>query len=247
MKLYQKKMTDLEVIQRVLDFWDPLGTQLHSGGGLGQIGEYDSYSFEILDLLRQDTSEDRLTDFLDSVRFKSIGLERTQISEAKNRFYGWALLQTWNRQSDKDSNFRLTTDSQIASTEEWRRVSKLEILQKVLQDWDPLDYSKHWLYGADTLKSYDQSAQILHEAVETSDIKEICNIIELVSTTHGDKIGFLISNRNLKGVTLENAFTGSIVQKSERNSWLANNLIILFAHWWEPSRRIRPRISKVTE
>ena len=232
MNLKTKKMSDLAVVQRVLDFWDPLGTSLCSGGSLGQIDEYDDFSFQCLDMLKRGLSQAELCEYLNQIRFDFIGLKITDENEADNRFYAWALVQTWNRQLSNDSNMRLVDTSVGFSDKQYkRRVSSLEIVQQILQDWDPLEKSKRWLFGADTLKHYDEMALMVLDVCEKKKgIDEICVVLQMITTSENDRVSFLLQNWANKEHVIEQKFQEEIRKRSVQNKWLAVNLEIIFTH-----------------
>ncbi len=242
-------MSDLAVVQRVLDFWDPLGTSLCSGGSIAQIDEYDAYSLQCLDMLKRGLSQAELCEYLNQIRFKFIGLKITDENEADNRFYSWALVQTWNRQLSNDSNLRLTdTNIGFSDKQYKRRVSSLEIVQQILQDWDPLEKSKLWLFGADTLKYYDELALIVLDVCEKKKgIDEICVALQMVQNSENDKVSLLLQNWANKEHLIEQKFQEDIRKRSVQNKWLAANLEIIFMHldsYLERYIDLPPRLSK---
>lgn len=104
-KTIETKMSDLQVVQTVLDFWDPYCASIYRSSTLNQIDEYDSYSFPILDLLRKNASQDDLFQFLNQTELTRGALSGDE-SESINRFFAWAFFQTWQRHQSKETNIR---------------------------------------------------------------------------------------------------------------------------------------------
>jgi hypothetical protein len=80
------KMSDRQVIQTVLDFWDPYFASIYGASTLSQIDEYDSYAFPLLDLLRKNGSQDDLLFFLNKTELVRGTLSRDE-NESRSRIY----------------------------------------------------------------------------------------------------------------------------------------------------------------
>lgn len=232
-------MSDLQVVQTVLDFWDPYSASIYRSSTLNQIDEYDSYSFAILDLLRASASQGDLFQFLNQTELTH-GTFSSDENESINRFFAWSFLQTWQRHQSKESNIRcLHIDSVQLPDEEYRFMPRLELLQQYLQQWDPLEASKHWLFGADTLNRYDRSSIVLDQAVESRDIDEVCLALEAACLTEGDGIAFALENHSLERESLQERYHSHVIEKSKRHKDRAVLLMTLFN---DPNRAVRRRI-----
>lgn len=232
-------MSELQVVQTVLDFWDPYYASIYGSSSLSQIDEYDSYSFPILELLRKKASQDELFHFLNQTELVRGSFSRDE-NEARNRFFAWAFLQTWQRHQAKETNIRqLHIDTVQVPDGKYRFMPRLELLQQYLQQWDPLEASKHWLYGADTLGQYDQASLLLDQAVGNADGDEICLSLEFACLTKNDGISFALQNHRLAGESLQEEFHSHLIERSKRHRDRANLLMTIFRN---PNPQVRRRI-----
>lgn len=235
----ETKMSDLHVIQTVLDFWDPYGASIFRSSKLSQIDEYDSYSFPILDLLRKNASQDDLFSFLKQTKLVKGSLSFDE-NEARNKFFAWAIMQIWQRHQLKESNKRiLHVDSVQFPASEYRIIPRLELLQQYLQQWDPVEKSKYWLYGADTISQYDEASLLLDKSIENAHFDEICFALECACITKSDGISFGLQNHRLKGQALQESFHSHLIETSKRHKKRASLLLTIFR---DPHRQIKRRI-----
>ncbi len=231
-------MLDLQVVQTVLDFWDPYSASIYRASTLNQIDEYDSYSFPILDLLRTGSSHADLFRFLNQTQLTRGALSADE-NESINRFFAWAFLQTWQRNQSRETNIRrLHIDSVQLPEGEYRFMPRLELIQQYLQQWDPLEASKHWLYGADTLHRYDQPSIVLDEAVQRGNLEEVCLALEVACLAEGDGVAFALENYSLEKRTLQEHYHSHLVERSKRHQDRAEFLIKLLG---DPNRVVRRR------
>ncbi len=155
-------MSDIEVIQRVLDYWNPLGIggfREWSGGGHNTIDEYDRYAFPIADyLLKKDQLG--LNEYLDDIQFSFMRNKKTTEAIAKTRYLSWCLTNVWKTQQRPDSNRRIVFDeTRYLSDGAYRVVDEMDAIQGCLEMFDPLDQFPTWLHGEDTLCAYDLFAE----------------------------------------------------------------------------------------
>lgn len=234
----KKKMSDLQVIQTVLDFWDPYRASIFRSSNLNQIDEYDSYSFPILELLRKNASQDELFLFLRKTELGK-GLLSFEENEVRNKFFAWAFVQTWQKHQVIDSNMRIVHfDSVEIPDSEFRLIPRLELLQQYLQQWDPVKKSKYWLYGADTISYYDEASLLLDKSIENEIIDEICIALEFACINESDAISFALQNQILKAQVLQEAFHSHLMETSKRHQDRAKLLMSIFR---EPNRQIQRR------
>jgi hypothetical protein len=233
----ETKMSDIQVVQTVLDFWDPYCASIYRSSTLNQIDEYDSYSFPILDLLRKNVSEYDIFQFLNQTQLTRGALSGDE-NESINRFFAWAFLQTWRRHQSKETNIRfLHIDSVQLPDDEFRLMSRLELLQQYLQQWDPLEASKHWLFGADTLNQYDEASIALDEAVASRNINEVCFALEVACLRIDDGIPFALENHSLNSENLQEKYHLHLIEKSKRHRDRANFLVELLGNAHNSVRR----------
>ena len=238
-KTIETKMSDLQVVQTVLDFWDPYNASIYRSSTLNQIDEYDSYSFPLLDLLRTGSPHADLFQFLNQTELTRGALSADE-NESRNRFFAWAFLQTWQRHQSKDTNIRwLHIDTVQLPDGEYRIVPRRELLQQYLQQWDPLEASKHWLFGADTLNRYDKSSTALDEAVGNKDVDGVCLALEIACLTEGDGVAFALENHPLEQQPLQERYHSHLIERSKRHKDRADLLIALFSN---PNRVVQRRI-----
>jgi len=238
-KTIETKMSDLQVVQTVLDFWDPYNASIYRSSTLNQIDEYDSYSFPLLDLLRTGSPHADLFQFLNQTELTRGALSADE-NESRNRFFAWAFLQTWQRHQSKDTNIRwLHIDTVQLPDGEYRIVPRRELLQQYLQQWDPLEASKHWLFGADTLNRYDKSSTALDEAVGNKDVDGVCLALEIACLTEGDGVAFALENHPLEQQPLQERYHSHLIERSKRHKDRADFLIALFSN---PNRVVQRRI-----
>jgi hypothetical protein len=222
MNQIKRKMSDLQVVHRALDFWDPMFADFF----FGQFDEYDSYGPPLLQMLRSQANEIEIAEKLHEIRFKKMDARRTDVFEAKNRFYAWAILQIWKRQQAPTSNIRIV-DSLIKHEMQGRRmIGDLELIQRRLEDWDPLELTKEWLCGADTLNIYDEYASRILNAIRAEvSTHDICIILEEAATSESDQISFCFDHPKLKGENLERSFAEEISKRASRNKDLASSIV----------------------
>lgn len=238
-KTIETKMSDLQVVQTVLDFWDPYNASIYRSSTLNQIDEYDSYSFPLLDLLRTGSPHADLFQFLNQTELTRGALSADE-NESRNRFFAWAFLQTWQRHQSKDTNIRwLHIDTVQLPDGEYRIMPRRELLQQYLQQWDPLEASKHWLFGADTLNRYDKSSTALDEAVGNKDVDGVCLALEIACLTEGDGVAFALENHPLEQQPLQERYHSHLIERSKRHKDRADFLIALFSN---PNRVVQRRI-----
>lgn len=238
-KTIETKMSDLQVVQTVLDFWDPYNASIYRSSTLNQIDEYDSYSFPLLDLLRTGSPHADLFQFLNQTELTRGALSADE-NESRNRFFAWAFLQTWQRHQSKDTNIRwLHIDTVQLPDGEYRIVPRRELLQQYLQQWDPLEASKHWLFGADTLNRYDKSSTALDEAVGNKDVDGVCLALEIACLTEGDGVAFALENHPLEQQPFQERYHSHLIERSKRHKDRADFLIALFSN---PNRVVQRRI-----
>ena len=231
-------MSDLQVVQTLLDFWDPYGASVYRSSGLGQIGEYDYCAAPIRELLSKNSSEEDLFKFLHQTELAKGGLSRDE-NDARNRFFAWAFKQVWKTHQSKDTNIRrLHVESVQLPAEEYRIMPRLEILQQYLQQWDPLEASKYWLYGADTLSRYDEASLWLDEAIGSEDLAEVCLALQFASQGEGEGIGFAIENYGVEENVMQEKYQAYMLERSKRHEREAKELMRIFE---EPSRSVRRR------
>lgn len=235
----ETKMSDLQVVQTVLDFWDPYSASIYRSSTLNQIDEYDSYSFPILELLRGNASFEDLRHFLIETELQKGRLSRDE-NYARNNFFAWALSQTWQRHASKETNIRrLHVDSVQLPDGDYRFVPRLELIQQYLQQWDPLRASKYWLFGADTLSQYDESSILLDQALEDRDVSDVCLALELACWKKDDGIAFALENYALEQSLMQERYNIHLVNRSTRHMKDAEHLMKLFS---QTSRTVRRRI-----
>lgn len=233
-------MSNLAVVQRVLDFWDPNSVSYYTSYGPYNIDEYDSYSFDVLELLERNSSQAVLLKYLNDTRLTADRVDADE-QEPRNRFFAWALEQTWLHQKLEGSNIRITDSDSLENNDGERRVlSRLELLQQYLQDWDPFKHSKHWLYGADSLRKYDPASLILDKAVDSADLSEIAVALARVSTSDAMKIGFCLDHHPIKGEALEEKFQAYLIERSKHYELPASYLLDTLSSGKRVTRRIRP-------
>ena len=229
-------MSDAQVIERLLDVWDPLMTGLLSGGGIGCIGEYEYYVPRVLKLLQNNCKEVglQLYRFFNDTG-SELGAESSDINDAKNRFFAWSILQIWETHKKSYSNIRMVqVDEEPLLVTGKRKASVLEIIQQILQDWDPHAVTCHWLYGANTLGHYDSAAlEILSLFENGGNDRIISEYLESLSYTEREKIGFCFENMSLSEEHLEKQFQKKIAENAYRNS----NIVMLLREILNYSRR----------
>lgn len=237
-------MSDVQVVQRVLDFWDPLGASLYIGGSVGQIDEYDGYAFTIIEQLEANEPETIIRENLDRIRFENIGVSRKAKLKAENRYYAWVLKTVWeNHRKSELNNLRVSEITNEKSRKDYLRIMpRLELFQQVIQSWDPWESSVAWQRGANTLNDYDDAALGLYEVISSNDgtMENICELLEAISYRENDKITFCIQNHKLKGEELENAFAIKVKQNSKKWEWLAE----MFFSLKDLESRWRERVNK---
>ena len=224
MNQFKIKITELQVVQRVIDFWNPLAA-FDTPVQIQQQDEYDDYGLPLLQLLRANAMEEDITEKLNDIRFGDMGIKRNEFLEADNRFYAWALLQTHKRHLiDKYSNILIAEESIESKKQGYRIVTALQMIQQELQDWDPLKFSRAWLRGADTLNQYDDSAIAILNLIRTGGSHEdVCLLLEKTTWSDSTKLVFCIENgRRERSVPLE-AFNKELLQRAPNHAYRASD------------------------
>ena len=160
------KMSDAQVVQQVLNLWNPFDW--------GQFDEYTGYVFPIIDLLKNKSSEGKISKYLEHIRFNT--MESTSMEKSlalpEIDFYSWSLKRVWESQLSPSTNIRLVTDV-CDKPNEKRKITPLEKIQYALISHDCFREIKYWLYGADNLSIYDQWA------IDLLELLPACNSSEL--------------------------------------------------------------------
>lgn len=174
-------MSDFAVVCRVFDDWRPLG------GGIsdwilsdlaGVIDEYHRYVRRTICGLRRGATLDDLTAIIRHFAYDHMGVARNSESVAGCEYVAWSLHQVWRNHQSPTSNLRSVPHGWVEHKEtlptNW---SMIEIIQCVLELWDPLHAKKSWSHGADTLGKYDGLAMdvlsLLRGGGSTSEIESL--------------------------------------------------------------------------
>lgn len=70
----KQALADIAYVQSILRIWDPIGVLPDPGDDQGPMDEYDSYAPQLVTLLREGATVNKIQDRLSEIRTKSMGL-----------------------------------------------------------------------------------------------------------------------------------------------------------------------------